>query len=89
MKRKFSKTSKSLKTLWKSLKTEDLKERRKMLKLINEYLVWDTETEVRCLKHAKVTQISSTVAGEVESDKYNFNKGRSEIIDVKKKIDWK
>ena len=68
------------------MKTGDLKERRKMLKLINEYLVWDTETEVRCLK---VTQISSTVAGEVESDKYDFNKGRSEIIEVKKKIDWK
>ena len=67
------------------MKTGDLKERRKMLKLINEYLVWDTETEVRCLKHDKVAQISSTVAGEVESDKYNFNKARSEIIEVKKK----
>ena len=86
VKRKFGETSKSLKTLWKSLKTGDLKERRKMLKLINEYLVWDTETEVKCLKHDQVTQISSTVAGEVESDKYNFNKGRSEIIEVKKKL---
>ena len=35
--------------------------------------------------HDKVAQISSTVAGEVESDKYNFNKARSEIIEVKKK----
>ena len=38
------------------------------------------------MTHDQVTQISSTVAGEVESDKYNFNKGRSEIIEVKKKL---
>ena len=48
-------------------------------------ILYEILKQVRCLKHDKVAQISSTVAGEGERDKYNFNKARSEIIEVKKK----